>query len=380
LRALLIAKLARDLDPDDGNLLSLSGGVDSTALGALAAGIVGRKVWTFSLLPSQEDKTSLEHELSFIEPLAQEYGFARRWEIHHHPRLLLDLYRSSHSASPIVFHVLHPTLCSLPRIIGEAPVRVLFGGEFADEMCGSVFTIPDWLRHTSFLRLMLDAQTWIKQPRSIARWAKHRWAALQGESWLVFPRNLLEIDRSTNKPRELFNTAVRQEYLDWWDGKKKQVLQDQDPWRHLSMESATMDSFVPMNWEACSALGVRRSFPFFNREIFELVYECHPTELFGPGTKKLLRAALHDDVPSRNLYRQDKGSWGIHERKIRQSLQESVTENLPLELAQVLSPEWFSTLPTKIAYSQFNSMTRLSIFVDSLRRRQADREFKNRRA
>ena len=54
LRSLLIAKLTRDLHPEDGNLLTLSGEVDSSSLGALAAGLVGRKVWTFSLLPRRE--------------------------------------------------------------------------------------------------------------------------------------------------------------------------------------------------------------------------------------------------------------------------------------------------------------------------------------
>lgn len=44
LRALLLAKLARDLDPTGGNLLTLSGGVDSSSLAALAAGTVGRPV------------------------------------------------------------------------------------------------------------------------------------------------------------------------------------------------------------------------------------------------------------------------------------------------------------------------------------------------
>jgi asparagine synthetase B (glutamine-hydrolysing) len=199
LRTLLIAKLTRDLhpDPSGGNLLTLSGGVDSSSLGALAAGVVGRKVWTLTVLPSKENAARLEHELSFIAPLAEEFGLERRWEIHFHERQMLDLWRS---ASPIVFHVIHPALCSLPRVVREAPVRVLFGGEFADEVCGSKFTIPDWARHTSPFRLLLDP-----------------------------------------------------------------------------IESATLDPFVPMNWEACSALGIRRSLPFFNREVFELAtdqYVC----------------------------------------------------------------------------------------------------------
>lgn len=48
LRALLMERLTRDLDPEGGNLLTLSGGVDSSSLAALASGTVGRRVCTLS--------------------------------------------------------------------------------------------------------------------------------------------------------------------------------------------------------------------------------------------------------------------------------------------------------------------------------------------
>ena len=212
-------------------------------------------------------------------------------------------------------------------------MRVLFGGEFADEVCGSAFTVPDWARHTSLVRLLMDSQIALKDPRAIARWARYRFALLRGREPLPFPRELLEMDLVRNKPLDLFHPAVREEYLTWWERKRKELREDTDPWRHLAMESATLDPFVPMNWEACSALGIRRSFPFFNREVLELAYECHPAELYGPGTKKLLRAALHNDVPSRNLYRQDKGRRDEAGVKSMQSLQEPLPdEPLPQEL------------------------------------------------
>ena len=101
-----------------------------------------------------------------------------------------------------------------------------------------------------------------------------------------------------------------------------------------------------MNWEVCSALGIRRSLPFFNREALELAFECHPTELYGPGTKKLLRAALRDDVPAKNLLRPDKGRRDDALVKSMLSLQEQMpNETLPQELEGVLGPGWFSHPP-----------------------------------
>src|SRR5206468_6387264 len=101
LRALLIEKLTRDLDPEDGNLLTLSGGVDSSSLGALAAGVVGRKVWTLSILPAPKDL--FDHEMSYIQPLARHFGFERQWStlIPQETRLTL-----LHSAPRIVFQVI----------------------------------------------------------------------------------------------------------------------------------------------------------------------------------------------------------------------------------------------------------------------------------
>jgi hypothetical protein len=329
-------------------------------------------VWTWSLLPRKERQDLVQHEMSFIEPLAQQYGFARRWEIHIHERLVLELWRA---APPIVFHVGHPALCGLPAVMREAPVRVLFGGEFADVVCGSVFTVPDWAEQTPLSRLIMDFRALAGQPRTVARWARHRLASLRGREPLPFPRELLEMDLTTKKPLDFFHPVVREEYLTWWARKRKELREDTAPLRHLAIRSVTQDAFIPMNWEVCSALGIRRSFPFFNREALELAFECHPTELYGPGTKKLLRAALHNDVPSRNLYRQDKGRMDKAVVKSIQSLQEPLPdEPLPEELAGVLSPEWFSNPPKEVGYWPFRCLTRLLIFVDSLRARRQERK------
>lgn len=369
LRALLIDKLRRDLDPEGGNLLTLSGGVDSSSLAALAAGVVGRKVWTWSLLPSREE--SLRHEMSYIEPLAQRYGFGRRWTVLHHDRLVFDLWRA---APRIVFHVIHPALCSLPAVMREAPVRVLFGGEFADEVCGSVFTVPDWAEQTPLWRLMLDFKPQAGHLRAAARWARHRLASFRGRPALPFPQELLQTDLTTKKPLDFFHPGVQEEYRSWWGERRLEFLADPDPWRYLALESMGLDGFVPMNWEVCSALGIRRSLPFFNREALELAFECHPAELYGPGTKKLLRAALRDDVPERNLQRPDKGGWGRHEQSAPRQGGAMPDEPLPQELEGVLCPEWFSHPPKALNYCQFRCLTRLLIFVDSLCARWQERK------
>jgi asparagine synthetase B (glutamine-hydrolysing) len=323
LRSLLVTKLERDLDPTGGNLLTLSGGVDSSSLAALAGGAVGRRFSTWSLLPEPDEM--FRREFFYIDLLARRFNIERTW--------IARLGRETaieRSAPPVVFHVPHPALCALPRVLAEADVRVLFGGEFADEVCGSVFTIPDWAQATTLPDLVRGLRRLPFGRRAPLRWAKHRLLALARRPVLPFPRDLPQFVRPD----------VRQEYRAWAVGRRRAAASQPPAHRHLALR-AEMDGFVAMNWEVASALGVRRSFPFFNREVLELAFECHPSELVGPGTKKLLRAALVDDVPHENLFRPDKGHWGNYLRGV----QFESPARLPDALGSVVRPEWFPQPP-----------------------------------
>ena len=346
LRRLLIDKLARDLDPDGGNLLTLSGGVDSSSLGALAGGVVGRKVWTWSLLPAPEDL--FQHEMSYIAPLAERYGFERRWEVRLNAQTRIELLRST---PRVAFHVIHPALCDLPRVLREAPVRVLFGGEFADEVCGSVLTLPDWAAHTSLVGLLATLHELPTGPRDVLRWAKQRWLTLKRRPALPFPDELPDFIRA----------EIREEYREWLERRRRDAARDGAPLRHLALR-AEADGFVAMNWEATTALGVRRSFPFFNREALDLAFECHPSELVGPGTKKLLRAAVRDDVPARNLGRLDKGHWGRYLDGARLPWQAS----LPDTLGCMIRSEWYAKRPNSLAFHDLAALWQLRIFSDAV--------------
>lgn len=346
LRKLLLDTLHRDLDPAGGNLLTLSGGVDSSSLAALAAGIVRRPVWTWSVLPGPKDL--FDREMSYIAPLVSRFGIERTWSVRiWHQTAVLELLPQ---APRIVFHVMHPALCSLPAIVREAPVRVLFGGEFADEICGSGGTTPDWAAHTSPFRLFASLGKLPSGPKDVLRWAKHRTLEIRRNPVLPFPGALPAFIR----PR------IREEYRQWYDQRRRDAARDGHDRRFLALCTETA-AFVTMNWEAASALGVRRSFPFFNRQILELAFECHPAELVGPGPKKLLRAALRADVPEKNLYRVDKGAWGSR----LPAGPASVSPVLPDTLRDVVDEAWMQTLPLTARRSDVRGLVQLRLFAES---------------
>jgi hypothetical protein len=215
-------------------------------------------------------------------------------------------------------------------VLAEVDVRVLFGGEFADEVCGSVFTIPDWAESTTLVQLMTALNRLPTGRRDVLRWAKHRLLGMVGRPSVPFPRDL----------PAFIHPEVRRECRAWADSRRRAASREAAAHRHLGLR-AEMDGFVAMNWEVTGALGVRRSFPFFNREVLELAFECHPSELVGPGTKKLLRAALARDVPHENLFRPDKGHWGNYLRGARFEL----TTPLPDGLEAVVRPDWYPKPP-----------------------------------
>ena len=354
LRELLVAALERDLDPRGGNLLTLSGGVDSSCLLALATGVVGRPVWTWSLLPEPEQL--FQREMSYIAPLASRCGVARSWTVRHHPGTLVELIR----AGPrVVCHVPHAALCALPAVVREAPVSVLFGGEFADEVCGSSFTWPDWVSHTPLSELARRWRALPTGPRDVLRWAKRRLLDLAGRPAHPFPTDL---------PR-FIRPEIREEYREWLDRRLHAARLDRGSWRYLALR-AEVDGFLAMNWEVASALRVRRSFPFFNREALELAFACHPAEKIGPGTKRLLKAALKDDVPEHNLYRPDKGHWGPAASGEGPCHWDTP---LPDELSAVVREDWIPVPRGPVQRSEARGLAQLVALAEAVRERRAGR-------
>ncbi len=344
-RTILLSNLDRDLDPETGNLLTLSGGVDSSALAALAG--KNHKVWTWSLVPPEGP--ILERELSYINPLIKEFGVERTWFADSGRRTVFELLEA---APEVVCHVIHPALCSLPKIKAEADVRVLFGGEFADEVCGSKFTIPDWAVETSLPQLLLSLNKLPFGQRDILRWVKHRWLRLIRRPMLPFASEL----------PEFIAHDLRDEHQEWFSRNRRQAVDDRFSRNYIQL-CLRNAGWVVMNWEATSALGVRRVLPFLSREILELAFALHPAELLGPGPKRLLRTSVRELVPDRNLERPDKGQFGL-----AQPVPLPVRE-VPEGLDGIVSGAWN---PYRAAHHhEIMRLGQLRKFLDSLARHRA---------
>jgi asparagine synthase (glutamine-hydrolysing) len=293
LRTALITTLERELDPKGDNLLALSGGVDSSAVGALAAGTLGGEVDTLTVLP--EDEASRTRDLRYVDALTEAVGFRHRTMVRVDAERRLALLDEPR----VPFHVLQPYLCLLRSVVSERPATVLVGGEFADHTVGSTLTVWDWARHTTPRALWAARRALPTGPEDVKRWFVWRLGRALRRPPVPWPSELPALVR----------TELRAEYADWFHDRRRAAARDDGPMPYLAM-FLERHGFLGMHWEVTSALGIRRSFPFVTRELLELAFDCHPSELVGPGSKKLLRAGLAGDVPPVNLERPDKGRPG----------------------------------------------------------------------
>lgn len=296
LRAELVDGLRANLDPAGDNLLSHSGGADSTCLLALASRHLGLPVRTISLVPPA-DAENLAREMGYLRDQQVTYGVAGVTEVVIRSEEEQERYER---LPPVAMPVLSPSLVGLT----DSPrPTVHFGGELADEVVGSrVFTIPDVVAMTSRWRWPELVRT---MPRT-RRLARTLLRSCAGRSRAV----------DTSMPASLpawFAPSVRAEF-------GRVDVEQRRHWRRLGVTRAAnptlfvrtveMD-FQAMQWEACSAGGVRRYNPFATRDVLEIALRSHPRELVGQTDKLLLRRALTGLVESHHLLREDTGSFGI---------------------------------------------------------------------
>jgi asparagine synthetase B (glutamine-hydrolysing) len=292
LRRLLLEGLRQELDPEGVNLLSLSGGVDSSTLGAIASGVLGMKVASLSFVP-EAGSPGAEKELYYIRNLGRKVGIADQVILALSPA---EWPRRAAATPGIGYPAPHMTFGALEELRESLDVSVVFGGEHADEVCGAPVTVGDWAMATGVSDLAASLRRLPQGPGDLLRWLAWRVAWALGRPRTHLPRSLPPV----------FAAGIREEYAEL----RRELLKSSDagrPWPLLALR-ARLDAWIGVGWELASESRVAWSLPFLRRETIDLVNRCHPSELVGPGSKLLLKKAVGDLVPAENLHRPDKGS------------------------------------------------------------------------
>jgi hypothetical protein len=157
---------------------------------------------------------------------------------------------------------------------------------------------------------------------------------------------------------------VRAEYAAWLDRQHCQSQRRRGARPELAARVA-LDGAVAMNWEATSALGVRRSFPFYHRAYVELAFELHPAELRGGcNDKRMLGRALRGHVPDRHLDRPERTAAAASGYD---DIDADWDEALPDELSEIVDSAWLPRPPPRMSISRALALQQLVTFARSVR-------------
>ena len=302
-RQILLDGLKTNLHPQHGNLISLSGGVDSASLTAVIRDRLHLPLACWSRTPRAADRFLLR-ETDFLRRIHQRYGIERHWEF---PWSNEDLITALMSSPPSLAPPPLMTMLAAGSLLpAEARTTVVVGGEGADEVVGShEFTLWDWAHTTPLWRCLLPGAA----PRlrtGLRRWLRGRgFGHPEGAGALPLPDTLLPI----------FSPAIIEEYAAYFESTLARSRQLPALNRQTWLQFRLYD-FQAGGWEAASDAGLRWYLPFRTREMLELSLSTHPSERLGRTTKLLMRGALQHDVEPDFLHRQDKGSFGGLEPKI----------------------------------------------------------------
>ena len=302
MRQTIVDSLDRDLSSNSANIVTFSGGIDSSIVTALAVQH-GRRVETVSVLPTSDFDTPHSTYAS-VDRFLQAVRVAA-----HHPH-----YLDEHSvidvllASPSMrVPIMNPTLTLAASHGSLSSGSVIAGGEYADELFGGWNTLyKAWvssLGRADFARTMIRARG-IDRQTTARTWLSPM--LYRRRTRLSFVRELPTFVRHD----------LRMEYAAYVADATEEVRQLKHPRAFVLNQLRHYAGWLLQNWEISSEMGMRRSTPFYTREAIELALATHPMDLAWPP-KKLLRFAFDGLVPHGNLHRIDKDSAGYSPRAKR---------------------------------------------------------------
>jgi hypothetical protein len=289
--------------------------------------------------------------MAYIEPVVSELGIVSSTLL----PLTADSYLEAQGTAPRVgFAVPHQALGHLGGLVDDGGWNVLTGGELADDLFGGAHFLPyDWLSSFSIFqmigRLRRPGMLNLRRRTVAQMWAETRWRRWTGRPTLPVE---LSLPSFVLEPH-------RKAYLDWRSGFARRIAHVNHPYPRLQA-MLECDMWQVMNWEACSALGVRRSIPFVTRDVIELAVACHPQEHAEPP-KHLLRVGLRDDVLLGNLDRPDKGAFG------GEMDADTVvwTDQVPERLAGIVRHDWLRTPPGCLSFDDASSLLGLVLGTET---------------
>ncbi len=320
----------------------LSGGVDSSAIAALATRIRGQAIETFSVGYRESDSS----ELSFARTVAQHLNSS-----HHEVSLNEEEFFGTlphliwHEDEPIAWPSSVP-LYFVARLAHER-VKVVLTGEGADETLAGysryAFTIKNAAWDQLYRSLTPPSiRNWIRTSLAgssllgarLRRKLSHTFLARDGASWtsLYFDNFFSAFSASEQAglltpelSRELAGQSPYRNALHRWDGSRGEMLH-----RLLSTDIATYLVELLMKQDNMSmAASIESRVPFLDHTLVEFALSIPQSmQIKGLTGKRILKKAVEDLLPPSILYRPKLGFPTPWSRWLQGSRLDSIRELL----------------------------------------------------
>jgi asparagine synthase (glutamine-hydrolysing) len=294
--------------------ISLSGGLDSTTLAALAAPLLAQSAGQTRLRSFSYvfDEFSQCDERAFIEPVAQRYGLEaryipsdRRWTLH-------DLTRWPTSPDAVIGDAYVLLFEAVLQAARESGCRLLLNGHFGDALfAGGRYWAADLLRGRR-LRTLAE---------SAGRGESFSWQRDLGVFglWPLTPQPLRRaVQRVRPRPAAAWHPGIHPELARRTDlaarldtGRRRPAHVAPDRWeRYQSVLSGGWAQGIALVREWTHRHGLEIAMPLWDRRLVEFVLAIPADQLGRPQqTRRVQRAAMAGLLPEAVRLRPDKTNF-----------------------------------------------------------------------
>ena len=316
-RALLEESVRLRLMSDVPLGMFLSGGIDSSAIAALMAGMIDRPLQTFSVAFSDRAFSELEYarlvaraiHADAHEIVIDERDFFAAW-----PRLVW------HEDEPIA----HPSSVPLYFVsrLARDHVKVVLTGEGSDELLAGYGKYPrsiaNWRAAALYAAVAPDAvRTWVKErlvprlPGRAGRYARRSFLAMPPTPEAIFFDNFagirLETLRALGRPALLANSRDPYAASRGWLGRPAAGTPLLNRVLYADLKTYLVELLMKQD-QMSMAASIESRVPFIDHKLVEFAAMLPPfAKLRGLTTKRLLRSAVKGLVPQEILTRRKMG-------------------------------------------------------------------------
>ena len=295
----------------------LSGGLDSSAIAAVMAGLIDRPLQTFSVAFSQRAFSELDY--------ARQVSSAINADAH---EIVIDEHDFFGALPRLIWHedepIAHPSSVPLYFVsqLAQRHVKVVLTGEGADELLAGYGKYPrsllNWRAGSAYARLPWQARRWLgdsvvpRLPRALRRYASRSFVSVARTPEAMFFDNFAAV--GLERQRNILSGRLAAPTIDqaygssrWYFDRPNGHSTILDRLLYTDIKTYLVELLMKQD-QMSMAASIESRVPFLDHELVEFAAALPPRmKLRGLTTKWILRQAVRTMLPRSVLSRRKMG-------------------------------------------------------------------------